>query len=54
MQGNAYVRWLGQQVRRRDRILAMHKEGISQSAIARRFRITRQRVHSIIRDNGRK
>ena len=49
LSGADYVRWLQEQLKRRAKIAALHKKGISLAEIGRRFGISRERVRQIVK-----
>ena len=49
MRGMDYKAQIKEWKRRRERMLDLLQRGISESEVARRFKITRQRVHQIAR-----
>lgn len=49
LSGMDYVRWLQGQMKRRERIVALHKQGISLAEIGRRFDISRERARQIVK-----
>lgn len=49
LNGTAYVNWLKQQVKRRARIIALHKRGISLAEIGRQFGVSRERIRQIVK-----
>lgn len=43
-----YGRYLEAAAKRRKRIIALHKQGFTQAEIARKMRVSRQRINTII------
>jgi transposase len=48
LRGSAYKAWLKQQAKRKAKIVAMHKDGISHAEIGRRIGVSRQRIYQIV------